>query len=303
LGSTLGADALIFGEISRLLHFSTPLYTETSLEGSLRMVEAASGNVLWSTRVKAAERGGALMKKGQVVDFLKDQVRSFNPQVKFLRICDIAVKRALKDLPNPPIDLASSPSSGAADEASDTLQLAVLPFEPKRNSKKWHEAARALRAYVTADLQEGPFDVLEIQHVDAALKQLGWNEAESMPSGLSMTELARALGADVLLRGRVTSWGRSYFVIESWVKAGALLELVDGQSGEVIWSEKKKNRRHAGFLKGPTSYKSIAVAPITGLKASNLDRVANHLSHSLIEDLNSSPAVLAYVSEPRKQDL
>src|SRR3989338_3105431 len=85
LGEALGADALVYGELTRLMHFSTPLYTETSLSASLRMVEAASGEVLWRQQVRVAERGGALMKKGQVVDFVKDQARSFKPEGKVLR--------------------------------------------------------------------------------------------------------------------------------------------------------------------------------------------------------------------------
>ena len=57
LGQVLGADALIYGDLSRLMHFSTPLYTETSLDASLRMVDVASGVILWRKRVRAAERG------------------------------------------------------------------------------------------------------------------------------------------------------------------------------------------------------------------------------------------------------
>jgi hypothetical protein len=299
LGAALGADALIYGEIGRLMHFTTPLYTETSLAASLRMVEASSGEVLWRKQAAAAERGGALMKKGQVVDFLKDQARSFNPSVKFLRISDAAVRQLLRDFPNPAVAEPDAGADGWGRElSSGAARLAILPLGAKR--KGWDKQAAALRMQLMAGLQGSPFEVLELQRVDAALQARGWATGGPVPADLPLPELAHALGADVMLRGQVTNWGRTYMVVESWVKAGLALELVDGESGEVIWSAEKHNRRHAGILKGPTGYKSVATAPITGLKASHLERVATHLVRMMAEELIASPAVRAYLSERRK---
>ena len=71
LGEALGADGLVYGEIHRLVHVSSPMYTDTSLEATLRLVDAASGGDLWRQRVSASERGGVLLQRGQVVDLLK----------------------------------------------------------------------------------------------------------------------------------------------------------------------------------------------------------------------------------------
>lgn len=301
LGEALGCDALIYGDISRLIHFSTPLYTETSLEASLRMVEAASGEVLWRKQVRVAERGGALVKKGQVIDFLTDQVLSFNPGVKFLRVSDIAVRRLLSDFPNPPMSAeALAEQRARSEQARGAVRLAVLPLDVKR--KQWSKQVAALRTGLTSNLQDGPFEVLELQQVDATLKGLGWKEGEPVPVAIPLTELAQALGADALLRGTLTDWGRTYLVVESWVTAGLSLQLIDGASGEAIWSCQKKNRRQAGILKGPTGYSSIATAPIMGLRRSNLERVATDLARSMASDLGASAAVRAYVSEREPQE-
>jgi hypothetical protein len=297
LAKALGADALVYGELDRLIFFSTPLYTETSLDATLRMVEGSSGEVLWRQALKVAERGGALMKKGQVVDFLKDQARSFDPEVKFLRVSDVAVRRALKGLPNPPMSMDAARPAWAASGSGAGLRLAVLPFEMKQQG--WQKQTGQLREQLTASLQESSFEILEINRVDAVLQELGWQEGELLPSDLSLQELAQALGANAFLRGTVTDWGRSYYVVGSWVTAGLSLELIDAQTAEVVWFETKKNRRHAGILKGPTGYKSIATAPITGLRTSNLERVALHLTREMVEALSTSPAVLAYVSEQK----
>lgn len=293
LGAVLGADALIYGDITRLMHVASPLYTETSLSVSMRMVDAASGEELWRSRpVTVADRGGALMKKGQVVDFVKDQARAYNPQVKFLRVSDAAVSRALKGFPNPPLSL-----DGLALRHGSAIRLAILPLAA--NTKTRLKGAETLRGYLAASMQETPFDVLEIQQVDAALEALGWHEGEPLPEPLKLDELAQALGADAVIKGKVTRWGRTYLVVQSWVKAEMEIELLDAASGATIWSKSRQNSRQAGILKGPTGIKSLVTSPVTGLKSSNLDRIAKHLTRDLASDLTESPAVQAYVNERR----
>ena len=297
LAEVLGVDALIYGDVERIMSFATPVYTETSLTATLRMVDAASGEDLWRQRVRASERGGALVQKGQVVDFVQDQARSYKPDVKFLRVADVVVRQALKGMPNPPMraEAQAGPGWGAAKSDARVVRLAVLPFGAKRQA--WWKAGESLRKSLSADLQESPFELLELQRVNTALMALGWKEGEPLPEDLPIPKLAEALGADVVLRGTVTNWGRSYLVVESWVKAELQLELVDAKSGDVIWSQKKKNTRTAGILKGPTGYKSIATAPLSGLKTSHLERVAGELTRKLAEELSTSPAVVTYVSE------
>jgi hypothetical protein len=277
------------------MHVATPLYTESSLEATLRMVDAASGEVLWRMRVRSGERGGALVKKGQVVDFVKDQARSAHPEVKFLRVADQAVRRALKGFPNPPLGAEQRASRWDAGKPSKALRLAVLPLAV--GHERMRKGAERLRYDLTASLQASPFDVLELQRVDEALKGHGWKEGEPLPADLSLPQLAQALGADAFLRGTVTAWGRTYVIVQSWVKAGMELELVDAKSGDAVWSGKDTDTRQAGILKGPTGYKSLAMAPITGLKTSHLERVANHLAREMAEEMSQSPAVQTYVSD------
>jgi hypothetical protein len=295
LGEALGVDALVYGEIERVMFFATPLYTETSLSATLRMVDSRTGEELWRQQVRAADRGGAVVQKGQVIDFLQDQARSYNPGIKFLRVSDMAVRHAIKGLPNPPWIGATRETAQARTDRA--LRLAVLPFDAKKPA--WRKAAASLRTYLASDLQDSPFEILELQQVDAALASLGWKDDDPLPEDLPLQQLAKTLGADSVLRGTVTGYGRTYAVVESWVKAELQVELLDADSGTVIWSEKKKDSRTAGLLKGPTGYKSLATAPITGMKTSNLERVSNNLTHKLAEALNASPAVMTYVEEKR----
>ena len=204
-------------------------------------------------------------------------------------MADIAVARAVKDLPNPVWADAGSPMARSAG----TIRLAVLPFETTR--RQWRKPAAMLRAAMAASLQDSPFHVVELQQVDAALKELGWREGEPLPE--TLPQLAQRLGADALLRGTVTTWGRTYLIVESWVKAGLALELLNGGTAAVIWSDRRINRRQAGLLKGPTGFTSIATAPVMGLRRKNLEQVATHLTRDLANALSESPAVLAYVHE------
>lgn len=293
VGVALGVDALIYCDIERIRHLASPLYTDTTLAATLRMVDARTGEELWRQQVNAADRGGAVLQKGQVVDFLQDQMRAYNPGITFLRVADLAVRHAMKGLPNPP--WTGTTREAARTQTERGVRLAVLPFDVKKPA--WQKAAASLRTYLAADLQESPFEILELQRVDAALTELGWKEGEPLPESLPLQTLAQRLGADSLLRGTVTNFGRTYAVVESWVKAELQVDLVDASSGTVVWSQKQKDSRTAGILKGPTGYKSLATAPLTAMKSSHLERVSNNLTHKIAEALTTSPAVMTYVSE------
>ena len=297
LGRTLGVDAVIYGNIERLLYLPNPIYTETSLIASLRMIDAATGEVLWRKKVQAAERGGAAMQKGQVVDFLQEQMRSaYHPDIMFGRVADAATQQALKDFPNPAMSFspAAPPARARAAKASGALRVAVLPFEIKH--AKWRKGAQLLRMNLTADLQESPFDIAELAQVDAALRAQAWSEGQPLPASLSLAKLAQDVRADLILRGTVTRWGRTYLLVHSAVSAGLALELVEPSSGAVVWSAQKHNSRMAGILKGPTGFTSLATSPIKGLKQRYLDRVAHELTQRLVEELSASPTVGAYLS-------
>ncbi|MBI4598245.1 MAG: DUF799 family lipoprotein [Candidatus Omnitrophica bacterium] len=282
LGDALGVDAVVHGEISHIAHIASPVYTETSLAASLRMVETASGDVLWRTRVQEADRGGALMQKGQVVDFVQDQIRSRRADVKFLRVAAEAARVALKGLPNPP--MAAAPRA----RASTAPRIAVLPLAAAKPS--FGKGAKTLRYDLAVNLQDGVFEAVELQHVDAAL---------AAHDGISLADLRQALGADAVLRGAVTEWGKHYLLLQSWVAAGLELELVDAATGTVLWRGKKTSSRQAGLSKGPTGYKSVVMAPITGLKTRYLERVADGLARDMVEELAASPEVVNYVQTHR----
>ena len=293
LGDALGANALIYGELPHLTHIFNPVYTETSLEASLRMVDAATGEVLWRAHVKSADRGGALVNKGQAVEFVKDQVRSLDPSVKFLRVAETAAQQALQGMPNPPMT-SQEPSQALLAQGQRRPRLAVLPFAATR--PEWRRGAMTLRYHLIAYLQQGPFEVIEPQRIDAALDRLGWREGQPMPSGIMV--VAEGLGADAFVRGTVTNWGKGYAVVESWIKAELALTLVDAKTDTVLWSEKKRNTRQAGILQGPTGYSAVVTAPVMSLVGStNQDRLANHLTKTLVDDLTASAAVQTYVAE------
>lgn len=292
LGEALDAEALIYGDIHRIIFVATPLYTEASVDATLRMVSASTGEELWRQHVVAAERGGALVQKGQVVDFIQDQARSYDASIKFQRLCDIAVRDALNEFPNPPLPEAGA---GTHEAAVRPVRLAVLPLDA-REKKAWQEPAEMLRGHLSANLQEGPFEIIEPARVDAALAAAGWQPGRA-PTEEEASAAARAVGADALLRGGLTEWGRSYWVVQSWVRAGLQLELVDVATGNVVWSEQRKNSRSAGLLKGPTGLKSLATSPLSGLKRSNLERVARNLARDLAQHLNTAPSIIAYVNE------
>ena len=156
LGETLDAEALIYGDIHRIIFFATPLYTEARIDATLRMVSASTGEELWRQHLVAVERGGVLMKKGQMVDLVKDQLSSYNVVAKFARVCDTAVRSALKGFPNPPMSAAAD--THEADE--QPVRLALLPLDAAEK-QAWQEPAKLMRGFLAVNLQEGPFEIIE----------------------------------------------------------------------------------------------------------------------------------------------
>ena len=291
ISRVVGADAVIYGDIARLTNITNPAYTQTSLDATLRMLDGLTGVELWRKRVDVAERGGAAMDN-QVADFLQDQARSFHPDEKFQRVVDLAARRALTDMPNPQMPLEAVAPAPAASGGS-RMKLAILPLG--MTSPKWQKPAESLRMGLASHLQEGAFEIVELRRVDAAVKSIGWAPGTELTSSQEL-QLAQILGADALLQGTVIDWGRSYALVESWVKAALELELIDANTGKVLWTEQKRNTRQAGLTKGPTGYAAIATAPIMGLTPSHLTRVTLELTRTMAQDIVTSPEVQAYVN-------
>ncbi len=295
LGEALGADAVIYGDIARIAHVATPLYTNTNFDVTFRMVDTHTGDELWRKHVTAAERGGVLFKSGQVVDLIQDQIRSQHAEQMFQRVADLAAARAVKDFPNPPRAAFGAATTKTAAAASTGMKrLAILPLNMARAS--WHEAAELLRRDLAAHLHDGPFEIIELQQVEEVMERHGWNDDKPWPADLPVDQIARELSADLVLRGTVTKWERKYLGVESWVSAGLQLELVDTATGQVIWSEQRDNRRQAGILKGPTGYLSVATAPIMGVTRGRQRQVGDELTRTLAEHLLESKDVRAHLS-------
>jgi len=134
---------------------------------------------------------------------------------------------------------------------------------------------------------------MDFPGVDAELDKAGWS-LEKLPDGKEAARIGRALGAQAVLFGKVTQWGRLYAGVHSQVRAGLRLELVDCDTGVSIWQGGKEDQRNAGLLKLPTGVGSAAVAPLMGLRDKYLEECAHNVARLIAEDLVERKVVILY---------
>ncbi len=134
-------------------------------------------------------------------------------------------------------------------------------------------------------LQHSEFEVLEPWHVLTLLHHTGNQPKGSAPRS-QLPAMARAVGADGILVGEIRRWNRGYYVLQSVVEVGIHLELVDADTGKVLFAGDRLETIGSGLTGGPTGYVSAATEPITGLRGSTLRSLTRSVTRHAIADLN-----------------
>ena len=156
------------------------------------------------------------------------------------------------------------------------LKLAILPLEGTQ------EGARFFREALHVSLMDMDLDIIERFLVDGTLKKKGWNNGSHPLIDLPPQKLGEALGADALLYGKVTKWGKFYAILHSSVTAGLELKLVDARTGELLWKCEQFDWKYEGLMKLPLGMVAAGVSPLMFVaKKDNLIDLANNLSKNI----------------------
>lgn len=295
LGKWLQVDAVLMGEVTRVNNMTSPLFTETLLEARVRLVSTRDGSVLWEEDGKKAVRGGVIMQKGQVVDFVQNQIDNRKTELAFLKVSEKLSQKLIEKFPE--VDPASVPSAdrkptwSSGEETAGRIPLVILPLAVQDEDHA--EGAELLRMNLAARLGGAHFDVIEFGRIDSEFKARGFS-AQNFPSADDAIDLAKAAGGKAVLMGEVTRWGRMYMGIESQVYAGMKLELVDCETGVRLWELEDQEKRSAGLSKIPTGLSSAAMSPIMGLRDKYMIECANDLSRGMADDLLNKQSVMVY---------
>jgi hypothetical protein len=115
-------------------------------------------------------------------------------------------------------------------------KIAILPV---MNETVDMDAPKAFEASIVRRIEERGYRIIHGELVKTKLAERDIHYAEQVRS-LSNEELAHILGVDVLLYTTVTKWRTLYLVAYASVGVGARFELVDSNTGKVIWQIEKE---------------------------------------------------------------
>ncbi len=114
-----------------------------------------------------------------------------------------------------------------------------------------------LRARVHAELgARTGFELVPLPAIDAGLRAAGLDVAsvgslDGPGRAAAARRLGEATGADTLLFGEVTAWGREFWGLQSHVTVGVALELRDAATGAVLFSSEAEDTAHSGVSQLP----------------------------------------------------
>ncbi len=111
-------------------------------------------------------------------------------------------------------------------------RIAVLPIENFTNDGL---AAERVRKLVIAEILSKGVDVVEPGEVTSVLIDLKLKSLSSL-SVKDIQSMAKTLGVDVLMMGSVEAYGISNGVSTSYPEVSVHLILLDGATGNVVWS-------------------------------------------------------------------
>ena len=111
LGRITGAEILLYGDVKRTRNMTLYLYSHTVYEGTFRLVEAKTGDVLWSGRLWEGVRGG-MMVNLFVADIWMEEPKNKKLPEAYRRTADVAVRKLVETIPEPLEDAEWSASDG-----------------------------------------------------------------------------------------------------------------------------------------------------------------------------------------------
>lgn len=100
LGRITGADVLLYGEVKRTRNLTLYVYSHTVYEGTFRLVEAKTGDVLWSGRLWEGQRGGLFVDLFVVEMFMNQPENKRLPDA-YRRNANIMVRKLVLEIPEP----------------------------------------------------------------------------------------------------------------------------------------------------------------------------------------------------------
>jgi hypothetical protein len=99
LGRLTGSDAVLFGHVKAARNLTLYVYSHTVYDGTFRLVEAGTGDVLWRAKLWEGRRAGVIIE-AFVVDMFLSQPKNKPPQA-YRDVAESMVMKLLARIPEP----------------------------------------------------------------------------------------------------------------------------------------------------------------------------------------------------------
>ena len=217
--------------------------------------------------------------------------------VATLTACSGTYKHSVKFNPGQPIRIAVLPfaqvdESGAFVAPDESLLIDSVALV---SSQLKQTPAQFMQTAVQTELAQASLDVVTPALVEAAFVHNGFGIQGSKPVQLDLARVFAAnpkevctklISCDAVLYGKVTTWDRSYYGLQSVSSVGLDLKLVSAQTGKVLFESTASDSDSRGLSKGPTGFSNLVVEPIKGLDNSVITELANDVAEKSIDPLN-----------------
>lgn len=178
----------------------------------------------------------------------------------------------------------SAPTDGfLSDSLAPVGEL--LALEGRRDAPMGDRLGQLLRGDVVAWLQQTDYQIVEPWQSTTQLTHAGFTSDQTRDPANAQA-LARILGVDAILFGDLRRWNRSYYVVQSVAEVALQLQLIDGSSGERLFTTERTETIGSGITGGPTGYASIATEPLAGLRGSHLRALTRSVARNAVAELN-----------------
>lgn len=165
------------------------------------------------------------------------------------------------------------------------LKIAVLPFVTKSAGEA--ETATQVREEITANLQEGNYQIAEISEIDQKLQELNLTDPKELKKALTERRINwnEQLGVDAVVQGRIIEWSKTYLALHSDVELDVELVMFDAKKGTELAKIRKGVIKNSGITRLPTGYISAGTAPLLGLRKSVQQQVIHTLTREITQPL------------------
>lgn len=252
------------------------------------------------------------------------------PIVAFSVLCGVlsgcagTYKHTLAFNPAEPIRIAVLPfaqvdDKGALVQADENFLIDNVALV---SSKLKQTPAQFVQTQVQTELSKASLDVVSPGIVEASLIHNGFTVPGSKPVLIDLAKVfaaspqeicSKLLSCDAVLYGKILTWDRSYYGVQTISTVELELKIVSARNGKVLFETMAKDSDSRGITKGPTGFSNLVLEPLKGLDNNIITALADDIVEQAVSPLNrkkkpeflnvAPPAIVAAAHDARTGEI